>query len=251
MTRVRPKEDLPSSAGKSDFNFSVQTWRCDLNGDNRSEPRSNKEGQGSRPTPTPAVTRRHAYLFLPQLVDFDLSFLSQLRSDFFNFRFKKKLVYFSLTYINCLRKIWLDCGVVVQQSLPLLCRGDFPVSRGEHVSNGLAKWPNRVGRGKTWALHPCLANLRILGSRQPPSFFSFLSVLHLSPIKTPIHRSHYPSQQLSIVPTIHRTNYPSVVVTIHRTNYPSHQLSIVPTIHRTNYPSVVVTIHRNNHAEVC
>jgi hypothetical protein len=178
------------------------------------EPRSNKEGQGSRargfpllyfwplggPTPTPLTTVTSgdsaARIFLPQLVDFDLSFLSQLRSDFFNFRFKKKLVYFSLTYINCLRKIWLDCGVVVQQSLPLLCRGDFPVSRGEHASNGLAKWPNRVGRGKTWALHPCLAltaNLRILGSRQPPSFFSFLSVLHPSPIKTPIHRSHYPS----------------------------------------------------------
>jgi hypothetical protein len=30
--------------------------------------------------------------------------------------------------------------MVVQQSLPLPCRGDFPVSRGEHVSHGLAKW---------------------------------------------------------------------------------------------------------------
>jgi hypothetical protein len=29
MTRVRPRKDLPRSAGKSDFNFSVQTWRCD------------------------------------------------------------------------------------------------------------------------------------------------------------------------------------------------------------------------------
>jgi hypothetical protein len=57
----------------------------------------------------------------------------------------------------------------VQQSLPLRCRGDFPVSWGEHVSRGLAKWwwalvalvwvtcglakwPNR---GRPWALDPC------------------------------------------------------------------------------------------------
>jgi hypothetical protein len=76
-----------------------------------------------------------ASIFLPQLVDFDLNFLSQFLSDFFNFRFKK-LVSFSLIYINCLRDIWLDCGVVVQQSLPFPCRGDFPVSRGE--SRGLS-----------------------------------------------------------------------------------------------------------------
>jgi hypothetical protein len=31
-----------------------------------------------------------ARIFLPQLVDFDLNFLSQFLSDFFNFRFKKK-----------------------------------------------------------------------------------------------------------------------------------------------------------------
>jgi hypothetical protein len=53
----------------------------------------------------------------------------------------------------------------VQQSLPLPCRGDFPVSWGEHVSRGLAKWwpakwPNR---GKPWALDPC-PSLLDLGS---------------------------------------------------------------------------------------
>jgi hypothetical protein len=37
-----------------------------------------------------------APIFLPQLVDFDLNFRSQFLSDFFNFRFKKKLVFFSL-----------------------------------------------------------------------------------------------------------------------------------------------------------
>jgi hypothetical protein len=46
-----------------------------------------------------------ARVFLPQLVDFDLSFLSQLLSDFLNFGFKKKLVSFSLISINCLREI--------------------------------------------------------------------------------------------------------------------------------------------------
>jgi hypothetical protein len=46
-----------------------------------------------------------ARVFLPQLVDFDLSFLSQFLSDFLNFRFKKKLVSFSLIFINCLQEI--------------------------------------------------------------------------------------------------------------------------------------------------
>jgi hypothetical protein len=46
-----------------------------------------------------------ARVFLPQLVDFDLSFLSQFFSDFLNFRFKKKLVSFSLISINCLQEI--------------------------------------------------------------------------------------------------------------------------------------------------
>jgi hypothetical protein len=47
---------------------------------------------------------------------------------------KKKLVSFSLIYINCLREILQDCGMGVQQSLPLPCRC------GEHVRRGLAQW---------------------------------------------------------------------------------------------------------------
>jgi hypothetical protein len=66
-------------------------------------------------------------------VDFDLNLLTQFLSDSFAFRFKKKLVSFSLIQINRLREIWRDCGVVVQQSLPLPC-----VSRGcAHISGGL------------------------------------------------------------------------------------------------------------------
>jgi hypothetical protein len=38
----------------------------------------------------PASGDAAARIFLPQLVDFDLNFLSQFLSDFFNFRFKKK-----------------------------------------------------------------------------------------------------------------------------------------------------------------
>jgi hypothetical protein len=40
--------------------------------------------------------------------------------------FKKKLVFFSILYANCLREIVQDCGMVVQQSLPLPCRGEVP-----------------------------------------------------------------------------------------------------------------------------
>jgi hypothetical protein len=40
--------------------------------------------------------RGGTHIFLPQLVDFDLNFLSQFLSDFFHFRFKKNLVFFSL-----------------------------------------------------------------------------------------------------------------------------------------------------------
>jgi hypothetical protein len=123
MTRVRPREDLPRSAGKSDFDFSVQTWRSDLNGDTGVSPgrtRRDKDPEPAAfpysiwplggPTPTPPTSGdAAARIFLPQLVDFDLSFLSLFRSDFFNFRFKKKLVYFSSMYINCLRRSWSGC----------------------------------------------------------------------------------------------------------------------------------------------
>jgi hypothetical protein len=37
-----------------------------------------------------AISLQSDAAFLPQLVDFDLNFLSQFLSDFFNFRFKKK-----------------------------------------------------------------------------------------------------------------------------------------------------------------
>jgi hypothetical protein len=69
-----------------------------------------------------------ARIFLPQLVDFDLNSLSQFISEFFKFPFKKKLVFFALTYIICLREIRLDRGVVVQKSLPLpmRLRGGLP-----------------------------------------------------------------------------------------------------------------------------
>jgi hypothetical protein len=79
-----------------------------------------------------------ARIFLPQLVDFDLNFLSQFISEFFNFRFKKKLVFFSLTYIICLREIRLDRGVVVQQSLPLPMRlhGGLPHRHIATLSSG-------------------------------------------------------------------------------------------------------------------
>jgi hypothetical protein len=53
--------------------------------------------------------------------------------------FKKKLVSFSLIYINCLREILQDYGMVVQQSLPLPCRCD------EHVRRGLAQWLRSSG----------------------------------------------------------------------------------------------------------
>jgi hypothetical protein len=105
----------------------------------------------------PAATRRHAVarVFLPQRVDFDLNLLTQFLSDSFAFRLKKKLVSFSLIQINRLREIWRDCGVVVQQSLPLPC-----VSRGcAHISGGSPSgcvhiflvW---VGVTGVWPLYP-------------------------------------------------------------------------------------------------
>jgi hypothetical protein len=105
----------------------------------------------------PAATRRHAVarVFLPQRVDFDPNLLTQFLSASFDFRFKKKLVSFSLIQINRLREIWRDCGVVVQQSLPLPC-----VSRGcAHISGGSPSgcvhiflvW---VGVTGVWPLYP-------------------------------------------------------------------------------------------------
>jgi hypothetical protein len=71
----------------------------------------------------------------------------------------------------------------VQQSLPLPCRGDFPVSWGEHVSRGLSQWlrscffgvgvgppSGQIGRGKPWALDPCPSLLGLgFGSAHPPN----------------------------------------------------------------------------------
>jgi hypothetical protein len=123
----------------------------------RSAPRSARSESGR-----PAATRRHAY-FYPNWSTLTSIFSASSYRIFLIFDSKKKLVFFSLIFIICLREIWLERGVVVQQSLPLPCRGDFPVSWGEHVSRGgghlrcgcgPAKWPNR---GKPWALDWALA----------------------------------------------------------------------------------------------
>jgi hypothetical protein len=74
-----------------------------------------------------------AFLLYPNWSTLTSIFSASSYRIFLIFDSKKKLVFFSLIYINCLREIWLDRGVVVQQSLPLPCRGDFPVSWGEHV----------------------------------------------------------------------------------------------------------------------
>jgi hypothetical protein len=100
----------------------------------------------------PAATRWHAY-FYPNWSTLTSVFSASSYRIFLIFDSKKKLVSFSLIYINCLR----DCGVVVQQSLPLPCRW------GEHMSRGLSRLSRRTPI--VWSSRRACGSIRCSTSR--------------------------------------------------------------------------------------